>query len=246
MHILIAEDNPIIQVLHQNIVEEFGYKCDIASNGKEAVEYVRRNKSKYDFCLMDVDMPEINGIEATKIIRRIGNYFPILALTANEHYKKACLEAGMDDFALKPCIPQTFLDKIKRLSVKLYNLVFKSDSFDITEVMPVDKKHAEELRTLAEQGLCKMNIRGLGENGLTVIVHKNVPYKISMDFVGNDDDVSVFLDRSPDKPAECHLYKSSLPMPTIYLQEDVFSEKLKAENELLNECTAMIIKKNEK
>lgn len=236
----------MLQMIHRSIVEKFGYKCDIASNGAEAVEYVRRSKNRYDFCLMDIDMPKMNGIEATRAIRKIGDYFPILALTASEHHKKACLNAGMDDFLLKPCIPEIFLDKIKRLSVKLYNLLFESNGFDITEVMPVDKKHAEELRALAEQGLCKMNIRGIGENGLTVIVHKNVPYKISMDFVGGGDDISVFLDRSPEKPAECHLYKSSFPMPTVYLQEDVFAEKIKAENELLKECTTMVVKKNEK
>lgn len=81
---------------------------------------------------------------------------------------------------------------------------------------------------------------------MTVIVHKNVPYKISNDFVGKGDDVSVFLDRTPDKPAECHLYKSSFPMPAVYLTEDVFDEKLKAENELLKECTKMVFKNNEK
>jgi hypothetical protein len=112
--------------------------------------------------------------------------------------------------------------------------------------MPVDKKHAEELRVLAEQDLCKMNIRGVGVHDLTVIVHKNVPYKISNDFIGNEEEVSVFLDRSPDRPAECHLYKSSFPMPAIYLKEDAFTEKLATENELLKECTSMVVKPNKK
>jgi len=110
--------------------------------------------------------------------------------------------------------------------------------------MPVDKQHAEELRELAEQGLCKINIRGLGEHDLTVIVHKNVPCKISRDFVGNDDGLSVFLDRSPDRPAECHLYKSSCPMPTIFLKDDDFLEKQKVEDELLKDCVTMVLKKS--
>jgi len=191
-------------------------------------------------------MPKMNGIEATKIIREIASYFPIVGLTANDGYREACFEAGMDDFAVKPCLAEELLAKIGQLTVKLYNFTAKPSGFGLNEVMPVDKKHAEELRVLAEQDLCKMNIRGVGVHDLTVIVHKNVPYKISNDFIGNEEEVSVFLDRSPDRPAECHLYKSSLPMPAIYLKEDAFAEKLATENELLKECTSMVVKPNKK
>ena len=244
MNILIAEDNQIIQMIQRTLMENWGFKYDLAANGLEAVEYAKKNNGKYDLCLMDIDMPKMNGIEATKIIRRVVDYFPILALTADDTHKVASLEAGMDDFAVKPCSQEDLLARIKKLTVKAYKLIAKSSGLDITEVMPVDKKHAEEIRELAEQGLCKMNIRGIGEHDLTVIVHKGVPYKISNDFVGNGDDVSVFLDRSSDRPAECHLYKSSFPMPTVYLKEEVFAERLEAENELLKDCTSMVIKPN--
>lgn len=244
MNILIAEDNQIIQMIHRTIMENWGFTYDLATNGLEAVEYAKKNNGKYDLCLMDIDMPKMNGIEATKIIRRVVDYFPILALTADDTHKAASFEAGMDDFAVKPCSREDLLARIKKLTVKTYKLIAKSSGFDITEVMPVDKKHAEEIRELAGQGLCKMNIRGIGEHDLTVIVHKNVPYKISNDFVGNGNDVSVFLDRSSDRPAECHLYKSSFPMPIVYLKEEVFVEKLEAENELLKDCTSMVIKPN--
>ncbi len=227
-------------------MEHWGYSYDLASNGEEAVEYAKRNNGKYDLCLMDVEMPKMNGVEATKIIRKIVNYFPIIGYTANDSFKRACYEAGMDDFAVKPCLPEELFAKINALTVKLYNFIAKPCGFGLNEVMPVDKKHAEELRELAEQGLCKMNIRGIGEHDLTVVVHKNVPYKISNDFVGNGDEVSVFLDRSSDRPAECHLYKSSFPMPTIYLKDDAFTEKLEAENELLKECISMVVKPNKK
>ena len=244
MNILIAEDNLVIQTIQTQLMENWGYSYDLAANGFEAVEYVKKNSGKYDLCLMDIDMPKMNGIEATKIIRKISSYFPIMALTANEIHKEACFAAGMDEFAAKPCPPGDLLARIKKLTVKAYNFIAKSNGFDIAEVMPVDKKHAEELRKLAEQDLCKMNIRGVGEHDLTVIVHKNVPYKISNDFVGNGDGISVFLDRSPDKPAECHLYKSSFPMPSIYLKEEVFAGKLEAENELLKDCTSMVVKEH--
>lgn len=246
MNILIAEDNELIQTFHKRMINAWGYKFDLATNGMEAVELAKKNNGKYDLCLMDVEMPMMSGIEATKLIRKAVRYFPIMGFTSNSSYEAACYDAGMDDFAVKPCLPDELFDKIRGLSVKLYELIVSPYVIDITEVMPVDKQHAEELTSLAKQDLCKMNIRGVGEHDLTVIVHKNVPYKISNDFVGKSDDVSVFLDRTPDKPAECHLYKSSFPMPAVYLTEDVFDEKLKAENELLKGCTKMVLKNNEK
>ncbi len=112
MNILIAEDNPTIQMLHHELMDDWGYDFDLAAGGMDAVEYARRNNGKYDLCLMDIDMPRMNGIEATKIIRDAVEYFPILALTSNADYKRPCLEAGMDDFTVKPCLPADLFSKI--------------------------------------------------------------------------------------------------------------------------------------
>ncbi len=90
-----------------------------------------------------------------------------------------------------------------------------------------------------------MNIRGVGSHNLTVITHRNVAYKISRDFVENNQEVSVFLDRSKDRPAECHLYKSSANMPTIYLPEEEYEQKKAEEDEILKNCTSMVTKKKE-
>lgn len=119
MNILIAEDNQIIQMLLSELMSNWGYDFDMASNGIEAVEFAQKNNGKYDFCLMDVEMPKMNGIEATKIIRKTTNYFPIMAHTANNDYKKACFEAGMDDFVLKSCLPGDLFAKINELLSKL-------------------------------------------------------------------------------------------------------------------------------
>lgn len=244
MKILIAEDNQMTQMLRRTIMRGWGYDFDMASDGLEAVEYAQKNEGKYDLCLMDVEMPKMSGIEATKIIRKTVNYFPILAFTSNANYENACYEAGMDDFITKHYPNDALLEKIKELSVKLYIFTSKSDGFDITEAMPADKLQAEELRELARQNLCKINIRGTGERDLTVIAHKNVPYKISNDFVANGDEFSVFLDRSPDRSAECHLYKTSRPMQSIILKDNNFMEKQKAEDALLKDYRTMIIKNN--
>ncbi len=97
MNILIAEDNEMIQVFHERMMSAWGYSYDLASNGMEAVELVKKNNGKYDLCLMDVEMPIMSGIEATKLIREIGKYFPIIGFTANSSYEVACYDAGMDD-----------------------------------------------------------------------------------------------------------------------------------------------------
>jgi len=105
LRILIAEDNSINQQLALLTLERLGYLADIAGNGLEAVDAVRRQF--YDTVLMDVQMPEMDGLEATKQIRR---EFPpdrqprIIAMTANalQGDREMCLNAGMDDYVSKP------------------------------------------------------------------------------------------------------------------------------------------------
>jgi CheY-like chemotaxis protein len=116
VNILIAEDNTIIQMLYSELMNNWGYDFDMASNGIEAIELAQKNNGKYDFCLMDVEMPKMNGIEATKIIRKTTHYFPIMACSTNGNYKKACFEAGMDDFSLKQHIHDNLFSIINKLS----------------------------------------------------------------------------------------------------------------------------------
>ena len=243
MKILIAEDDPILQKLNSRLMGGWGYDFDMVSNGSEAVEFVKKNKGGYDLCLMDIDMPIMNGLEATRIIRQKVKYFPIMALSGNPEYREKCLEIGMDYFMVKPFCLDNLFAKLNELIVKFFKFEIKEKKYFITKEIPLDQKHAQELRELAKEGLCKMNLRGIGAHDVVVITHKNVPYKISQDFIANDDEVSIFLDRSEDKPAECHLYRSSCPMPTIYLAEEEYNKKRKREDELMKHCTEMVIKK---
>lgn len=107
----------------------------------------------------------------------------------------------------------------------------------------MNKEHAEELRELAKKGLIKMSLRGIGKYETTVVVHKNVPNKISKDFIEKEQDVSIFIDRDEDKPAKCYLYKSSCPMPSSYIQTDDIQEELKQEDDDLKDCTILVLKK---
>ena len=246
MNVLIVEDNPAIQVFHERVMKQWGYDFDMASNGVEAVEIAERNKGKYDFCLMDVEMPKMNGIEATRIIREKVKYFPIMALSANYDYKKACLEAGMDGFFEKPCAPSVLLKKIKELTVKLHRIIYKNSGFIVNEETPVDQKHAEELRELAKQGLCKMRLRGSGAHDVTFTVHKNIPYSISYDFIEEESEITTFIDRDDECPTECYLYKSSCLIPVVLLDDEQYAEKCRQEDEKMQHRNTLITEKTSK
>jgi CheY-like chemotaxis protein/nitrogen-specific signal transduction histidine kinase len=100
-HVLIAEDNKTNQMLIEILLNEMGITCDIADDGLKAVEAFE--KGSYDLILMDISMPHMDGVEATKIIRKSSN-IPIVALTANsmkddiEYY----LRSGINNYVTKP------------------------------------------------------------------------------------------------------------------------------------------------
>jgi CheY-like chemotaxis protein len=105
LRILLAEDNVVNQKLAMRLLQQMGYRADLASNGIEAVESVARQT--YDVVLMDVQMPEMDGLEAAKEItsRWSANERPrIVAMTANamQGDREMCLAAGMDDYLTKP------------------------------------------------------------------------------------------------------------------------------------------------
>ncbi|HEY9196351.1 MAG TPA: response regulator, partial [Mucilaginibacter sp.] len=103
LDILIAEDNQINQKVAKRILQKLGYDPDIANNGLEVLSAVAAKR--YDVILMDVQMPEMDGIEATRHIRKQGGSQPVIvAMTANAMVedRDACLQAGMDDYLSKP------------------------------------------------------------------------------------------------------------------------------------------------
>ena len=100
--ILLVEDNELNYEIAKTVLEEAGFRVDGASNGKEAVD--KASDNTYDVILMDIQMPIMDGYEATKELRKLGNRTPIIAMTANafsEDRKKA-KEVGMDGYIAKP------------------------------------------------------------------------------------------------------------------------------------------------
>jgi len=118
LRILLAEDNLINQKIAVKILGKQGYEPAIASNGKEAVEMWSRGQ--YNMILMDVQMPEMDGLDATRLIRSRPNDQPvIIAMTANvlQGDRDACIQAGMDDYISKPVNPEELYRQLEKWSM---------------------------------------------------------------------------------------------------------------------------------
>lgn len=148
--ILLAEDNLLNQQIATEILEDEGFVVEIANNGEEAVNMT--NKSQYDIVLMDMQMPIMDGLEATKTIRQkfSKNDLPILAMTANasDADRDKCLEAGMNAHITKPIDPNLLfagLAKwIKEKNSKLINdektLISAKEEIKVPEINGLDSR----------------------------------------------------------------------------------------------------------
>ena len=121
LRILLAEDNVVNQKLALRLLQQMGYRADVAGNGIEAIECIARQP--YDVVLMDVQMPEMDGLEAS---RRITSRWPagerphIVAMTANamQGDREACLAAGMDDYVTKPIRVDALVEALNRVPAR--------------------------------------------------------------------------------------------------------------------------------
>ncbi|MGH9669335.1 MAG: response regulator [Terriglobales bacterium] len=117
LHILVAEDNAVNQRLVRRLLEKQGHRVAVASNGREAVAEARRHR--FDLILMDVQMPEMGGFEATAAIREreqnTGNRVPIVAMTAHARPedRERCLRAGMDAYVPKPIRTEELMQAVE-------------------------------------------------------------------------------------------------------------------------------------
>lgn len=140
LRVLLAEDNAINQKVALRILERMGYRADVAANGLEVIGSLHRQP--YDVILMDVQMPELDGLETTRRIVADAETFPfpkprIIAMTANamQGDREACLEAGMDDYVSKPIR----VDQLARALAKCPSIT--TDSFpQSSPITPVQSR----------------------------------------------------------------------------------------------------------
>ena len=114
---MLAEDNVVNQKVATHILKKIGYRADLVASGKEVISALQRQS--YDVILMDVQMPEMDGLEATRYI--LDHWLPnerprIIAMTANamQGDKEACLECGMDDYISKPIRREELIAALKK------------------------------------------------------------------------------------------------------------------------------------
>ena len=127
MKILLVEDNELNQEIAVEILKQAGFEVEIAENGLVAVDKMKRaKKDQYNLILMDVQMPVMNGYDATRNIRAIGNVYckhiPIIAMTANafEEDKEKAFHAGMNGYLPKPIDIEKMLEMIDSILRKQY------------------------------------------------------------------------------------------------------------------------------
>ena len=121
--ILLVEDNKLNQRLMESSLKRFGFKIDVANNGLEAVEKYQADHDSYDLIIMDIMMPVMDGLEATRQIRIFEQKkkfrIPIIALTANTFNadRERCLSYGMDEYIAKPLNMEKLTTVFKDLGI---------------------------------------------------------------------------------------------------------------------------------
>ncbi|CAN5363217.1 hypothetical protein BH09BAC5_BH09BAC5_21630 [soil metagenome] len=174
--ILVAEDNILNQKLISELLLEWGMKCDLASSGRMAVDLAEKNH--YDLILMDIQMPELNGYQATLEIRnRLKSDIPVIAMTAHvfPEEKEKCKKFGMTDYISKPiqekelfALLSNYLNKNTAVSPEIMDVAIIQDQLKITSL-----DYLNELSCGSPDFVTKMIALFLSENPEELIALKN-------------------------------------------------------------------------
>jgi CheY-like chemotaxis protein/HPt (histidine-containing phosphotransfer) domain-containing protein len=166
LRVLLVDDNAINQKVAVRILQQYGYQPEVAANGRDALE--KLDRQPFDFIFMDVMMPEMDGLEATRLLRKrqmIGGYsnyqsrIIIVAMTAHamQGDREKCIAAGMDDYLAKPVRPKDVRDMLERWGSKLRPEAHPAAPADATATPdtepPVDMDRMKDLTDGDADGL---------------------------------------------------------------------------------------------
>jgi CheY-like chemotaxis protein len=195
INVLVVEDIPLNQLLMKTLLDDFGFECDMADNGKIAIEKLQTKS--FDIILMDLQMPEMNGFEATEYIRnKMNSVIPIIALTADVTTVDLakCKAVGMNDYIAKPIDERLLYSKIvglvkKKLPGNKYieNVTGQSNELKCTDLDYLNRRTKSDPTLMMEMisaylnqtpvlvNAMKQSLQDKDWNSLYAAVHKMIP-----------------------------------------------------------------------
>lgn len=178
LSILLAEDVFANQMLVRTILERAGHRVTVVENGEEAVDALTISPQAFDLILMDVQMPKMDGMEATRRIRQLGATLPILALTANvlREEREACVEAGMNGHLAKPVTPQGLQTAITELAGLRFSAMEGSEA-------PVPRQDTGQDEALDQSILENLLMVTGDEIGITLLSDAIVSFRNRVDLI---------------------------------------------------------------
>ena len=149
---LLAEDNEANQMVAVELLARLGIELDIAGDGRQAVQLARKNRGRYAAILMDMQMPEMDGLEATRMLRSDRQFadLPIIAMTANamRHDLDACIAAGMNDYVTKPIDRAVLVETLRRWLPRDRGSLTATTSADASQDKEKDKVQDRHVDTV--------------------------------------------------------------------------------------------------
>ncbi len=228
--VLVVEDITLNRLLMNTILDEFGFEHDVASNGKIAIEKLQHNT--YDIILMDLQMPEMNGFEATEYIRNIMNYkIPIVALTADVTTVDLakCRSVGMDDYLSKPFDDRLLYNKIvefvkkptlKKNTEDVRNYYNQSENLKFVDLSNLSRRTKSDPKLMMEMitlyltqtpsliAAMKQGLQDKDYSALQSAVHKMVP---SFSIMGISKDFENIAKKVQEDVDNIQRHRSSMP-----------------------------------
>jgi CheY-like chemotaxis protein/HPt (histidine-containing phosphotransfer) domain-containing protein len=200
LHILVAEDTPFNQKFILRLLDRWGYQAVVVENGKKALEAL--NKNDFDIILMDVQMPEMDGLEAASEIRKsekqTGGHIPIIAMTAHamKDDRERCIEAGMDEYIPKPISSDMLFNAIQTL---LPETIQESTVFESVEdtLWSADKEDLKAIQTPVPEATQESTVFESGEDTSLSLDKEDLLYAFDHDWGFFKEAVEMFVGDYP-------------------------------------------------